>query len=207
MKGIGGIAPRILNLGTGWRWVVSFTPRPLYPRGKSSWYTLDRRLGGSRTRSGRGRKEKNSQPLPELEPPIIQPVVHRHTTALSQLLKLFLYLIKYHAMKTCPLLNHHAVKTQWGSGGIAPRILNLVTRWRWVVSFTPRPLYPRGKSSLFPLDRRLGGPQSQSGCCGEEKNSHHCPHRKLKDGRPVRRLVTTLPELPRLLMTTCLTEI
>jgi len=27
------------------------------------------------------------------------------------------------------------------SGGIAPRILNLGTRWRWVVSFTTEPLY------------------------------------------------------------------
>jgi hypothetical protein len=26
--------------------VVSFTPRPLYPQEKSSWYPLDRRLGG-----------------------------------------------------------------------------------------------------------------------------------------------------------------
>jgi hypothetical protein len=31
-------------------------------------------------------------------------------------------------------------------------------------------LYPRGKSLRHPLDRRLGGPQSQSGRCGEEKN-------------------------------------
>jgi hypothetical protein len=31
----GGIAPRIINLGSGWwRWVVSFTSRPLYPREK-----------------------------------------------------------------------------------------------------------------------------------------------------------------------------
>jgi hypothetical protein len=30
--GIGGIAPRILYLGTGWRWVVSFTLWQLYPR-------------------------------------------------------------------------------------------------------------------------------------------------------------------------------
>jgi hypothetical protein len=37
------------------------------------------------------------------------------------------------------------MKTYWGSGGIAPRILDLSTRWRWVVSFTPRPLYPRGR--------------------------------------------------------------
>jgi hypothetical protein len=29
------IDPRILDLGTSWRWVVSFTPRPLYLRRKS----------------------------------------------------------------------------------------------------------------------------------------------------------------------------
>jgi hypothetical protein len=44
------------------------------PRGKSSWYQLDRRLGGLQSRSGRGGEEKNSQPLPGFEPPIIQPV-------------------------------------------------------------------------------------------------------------------------------------
>jgi hypothetical protein len=45
----------------------------------------------------------------------------------------------------------------------SPRILDLGTRWRWVVSFTPRPLYPKGRSSRYPLDRRMGGPQSRSG--------------------------------------------
>jgi len=30
-----------------------------------------------------------------------------------------------------------------GSGDTAPRILNLGTKWRWVVSFTPRSLYSR----------------------------------------------------------------
>jgi hypothetical protein len=35
----------------------------------------------------------------------------------------------------------------------------------------PRPLYPRGKSTWYPLDRRLGGPQSWSGRFGEEKRS------------------------------------
>jgi hypothetical protein len=40
-----------------------------------------------------------------------------------------------------------------------------------VVSFTPRPLYLQGKSPWYPLDRRLGGPQSWSGRGGEEKNS------------------------------------
>jgi hypothetical protein len=54
------------------------------------------------------------------------------------------------------------MKAYWGSGGVAPRILNLGTRWRWVVSFTPRPLYTQGKSPWYLLDRRLGGPQSRS---------------------------------------------
>jgi hypothetical protein len=57
------------------------------------------------------------------------------------------------------------------SGGIIPRILNLRTRWRGVATFTLRPLYLRGKSSV-PIDRNwLGGPQSRS---GEEGKSHHC---------------------------------
>jgi hypothetical protein len=36
---------------------------------------------------------------------------------------------------SCPLCltKHHAMKTYWESGGIAPRILDLGTRWRWVV--------------------------------------------------------------------------
>jgi len=32
-------------------------------------------------------------------------------------------------------------------------------------------LYPQGKAPQYPLDRRLSGPQSQSGHSGEEKNS------------------------------------
>jgi len=39
------------------------------------------------------------------------------------------------------------MKTHWGSGGITARILNLSPRWRWAVSFTPRPLKPRGRLS------------------------------------------------------------
>jgi hypothetical protein len=67
--------------------MVSFTPRPLYPQGKSPWYPLDRRLGGPQSRSGRGSEEKNSQPLPGLGLPIVQPVGQRCTTELSRLLK------------------------------------------------------------------------------------------------------------------------
>jgi hypothetical protein len=79
------IAPRIIDLGTRWRWVVSFTPRPFYPQGKSPFYPLDRRLGGPQTRPRCG-GEKNSQPLSGLEPPYIQPVAQRYTTELSRLL-------------------------------------------------------------------------------------------------------------------------
>jgi hypothetical protein len=56
-----------------------------------------------------------------------------------------------------------------GSGCIDPHFLDLGTNWRWVASFTPRPLSPPGKSSRYPLDRTLGGPQSRSGRWREEK--------------------------------------
>jgi len=52
---------------------------------------------------------------------------------------------------------------------MAPRIRNLVTGWKLVVSVTARRLCSRGKNSLYPLDRRLGGPQSRFGRGGEER--------------------------------------
>jgi hypothetical protein len=60
--------------------------RPLYPQEKSSWYQLDRKLGGPQSRSGRSGEEKTSQCLSGFEPPIIQPVVQGYTTELSRLL-------------------------------------------------------------------------------------------------------------------------
>ena len=42
--------------------------------------------------------------------------------------------------------------------------LPLVSRWKWLVSFTP------GKEPRYPLNRRLGWPQRRSGSFGEEKN-------------------------------------
>jgi len=55
--------PRILNLGTRWRF--SFTPWPLYPRDKSIRYPLGRRLNWSQSRSGRGGEEKRIPLLPQ----------------------------------------------------------------------------------------------------------------------------------------------
>jgi hypothetical protein len=64
------------------------------------------------------------------------------------------------------VLRHEGV---WGSGCIDPAFLDFGISCSWVVSFTPRPLYPWGKSPYSPFGRRLGGPQSRSGRRGEEK--------------------------------------
>jgi len=39
----------------------------------------------------------------------------------------------------------------YGGGVIAPRVLDLGTRWKWLVSFTPRSLYSTGKEPRHPL--------------------------------------------------------
>jgi hypothetical protein len=52
------------------------------PQAESLSHPLDS-LGGSQSRFGRGGEEKNSQTLPGLELPIIQPLVQRYTTELS----------------------------------------------------------------------------------------------------------------------------
>jgi hypothetical protein len=68
------------DFDTRWVSVVSFTPRPLYPQVKSSWYPLDRRLGGPQSRSD---EEKNFQPPLGLKPPNIQSVAQRYTAELA----------------------------------------------------------------------------------------------------------------------------
>jgi hypothetical protein len=66
-------------------------------------------------------------------------------------------------------------------------------------NLTLRPLYPQGKSPWYPLDRRLGGPQSRSGRGGEEKNSQPSPEiEPYNAGRPARSLVTIQTELLRI---------
>jgi hypothetical protein len=50
-------------------------------------------------------------------------------------------------------------------------IFDLGTSWRQVVSFTALPFYTPGqRARRYPLDRRLGGPQSYSRHYKEEKN-------------------------------------
>jgi hypothetical protein len=57
------------------------------------------------------------------------------------------------------------MKAFWGSGGIAPRILDLGGQLH-----APAALI-QGKSPWYSLDRRFCGPQSRSGHGGEEQNS------------------------------------
>jgi hypothetical protein len=64
--GSGSIDPCILDLGTSWRWVVSFKHQPLYPRRNSPRQPLDRRLGGPRTALDDAVKIRIS-PLPALK--------------------------------------------------------------------------------------------------------------------------------------------
>jgi hypothetical protein len=74
------------------------------------------------------------------------------------------------------------MKTYGGVDVYMHVFLDLGTSWRRVVSFTPRPLYPRVKSSRYPLDRRLGGPQNRSRRCGEEKPPIHWVPRAISLG-------------------------
>jgi hypothetical protein len=50
------------------------------------------------------------------------------------------------------LTEHRVMKAYWGVKVWLHSFFNLCTRWRWVVSFTPRPLYPQRKSPRYPLD-------------------------------------------------------
>jgi hypothetical protein len=111
------MTPYILNLGTRWRWVVSFMPRLLYPQGKNLRYPLNRRLGALHSRSGRGVEVKNSQPPPGIEPQSFD------RPARSQ----SLYRLSYHALiylsrckgKVVPVLNY------------APRHEDVLGEWRY----------------------------------------------------------------------------
>jgi hypothetical protein len=64
-------------------------------------------------------------------------------------------------------------------------ILDLSTRWRWVVSFTLRQLYLREKISRYPLDRRLGE-GGRAGLDAVWKRNFSCLCRQSNPDRPTR---------------------
>jgi hypothetical protein len=64
----------------------------------------------------------------------------------------------------------------WGSGCIAPSLLSLaLPRGEWSASRLC--YFTSGKEPPYRLYRRLGGPQSRSGRCGEGKNLSHAGNR------------------------------
>jgi hypothetical protein len=78
--GSGCIDPHFPDLGTNWRWMVNFTPRPLYPQERAPgihWI-------GGRVNSGAGLddvEKRNFLTLSGLEfrPLVVQPVASRYT--------------------------------------------------------------------------------------------------------------------------------
>jgi hypothetical protein len=97
-----------------------------------------------------------------------------------------LCLTKY-AMKYSMLNYAQYHENIWGSGGIAPCILNPGIRLRWVASFVLQLFYPQ-----YSFDGRLGGPQSQFELSGNEKKS--CWKSNL--GHPAHSIAIVLTELP-----------
>jgi hypothetical protein len=80
-------------------------------------------------------------------------------------LHLYSRLIKYHDMKT------------FDSRGTL-HILNHNTRWMYIASFKPRPLYPREKvPPRYPVDRRLG--EYRAGLFVVAKEKYHFSYREL----------------------------
>jgi hypothetical protein len=73
----------ILDLGTRWRRVVSFTPLPLYSQERAPQYTLARRLDGPQSLSGRSGVEKNLSPFGN-RTPTAQAITRRYTGALKR---------------------------------------------------------------------------------------------------------------------------
>jgi len=67
------------------------------------------------------------------------------------------------------LFSSHALKSYKRHRVIAPVIVNLGSRGRWVVYFTPWLPQPR-KQPKYPLTRMWGGLQSWFELSGEEKN-------------------------------------
>jgi len=83
---------------------------------------------------------------------------------------------------------------QWSNRGIALFILNLGTRWRGVVNFTPWPHYSCGKCPQYPPNRMLDGLRQSVN--GSKKNKIFCQAATLRFlGHPSHSLIST-PNVP-----------
>jgi hypothetical protein len=70
-------------------------------------------------------------------------------------------------------------------------ILDFGTRWRAVDSFTLWPLYARGKSSRYPMDKRHVGPKAGLDALVKRKISR--PYSNRSAGRPISRASLSYP--------------
>jgi hypothetical protein len=107
-RGSRHIVSLILNLGTRWRCVFNFTPRPPYPPppGRKRCYPSNRRLGGPKSWSGRFYRRENLLPKQGFESRTIQCVASRIPTTLFWFLTL------------CVMQNHeYPVNKDYERGG------------------------------------------------------------------------------------------
>jgi hypothetical protein len=117
----------ILDLGIRWRWGVSFTPRLLYPRGKSALCPLDRRLGGPQSRPGHWTRDKSRAPAGNWSP-IFQPIARRYTDSAIRgpTLESCKVKCKMSLCLTNKALRHEVIL---GGGVIDSHFLDLGTSW------------------------------------------------------------------------------
>jgi len=73
----------------------------------------------------------------------------------------------------------HAMKACMGSRGVAPLMVKLCAKWRWIFGFTPLPLYSPGS-----LNNRHGLHQGCSGSFGEDRKLCSCQESKSEQPRP-----------------------
>jgi hypothetical protein len=85
--------------------------------------------------------------------------------------------------------------TYWERGGISPWILSLGTIWIWVVSFTPRPLCPRGRNTGIHWIGGWMSPRVGSDTVATLKSLSLW--RKSDPNPPYHSLITIVTELPR----------
>ena len=98
----------------------------------------------------------------------------------------------------------HGTKACSGSRGIAELVINLGIRWKRAVSCTAQLLYLGDKKLLYLLNRRLGGPESQSAHCGEDKSSCPCRKSNSRSSSPYCHLtITCLSYVCNLTVTNC----
>jgi hypothetical protein len=132
----------ILDFGTRWgKWWAS--PPGGFTSGESApgthWI-----VGWVGLTSGLDAVSEGKCPALGIRTPAVQPVARRYTdwanpAHLRNKVKIKLSLC---------LIKNHALKTHQGSWGITPRFLNYSIGWKWVVSFTPWPLYLPRKEAL-----------------------------------------------------------